>query len=158
MPVMPYPPYRAAVAPEWIDYNGHMNVAYYVLAFDRATDLLLDHLGLGEAYRQASNHSLFVLEAHVTYGRELRAGDNFEIETRVIDADRKRLHLFHTMATGEKAVQAATIEVMALHVDLAGPRAAPLPDAPYAKIETLLAAHGLLPTPPELGRKIGIRR
>src|SRR5215469_14576417 len=89
MPVMPYPPYRAAVAPEWIDYNGHMNVAYYVLAFDRATDLLLDHLGLGEAYRRATNRSLFVLEAHVTYARELRAGDRFEIETRLIDADRK---------------------------------------------------------------------
>ena len=158
MPVMPYPPYRAAVVPEWIDYNGHMNVACYVLAFDRATDLLLDHLGLGEAYRRTSNHSLFVLEAHVTYARELRAGDAFEIETRLIDADRKRLHLFHTMTTGEEAAQAATIEVMALHVDLTGPRAAPLPDAPYAKIETLLAAHRQLPPPPELGRKIGLRR
>ena len=158
MTVTPYPPCRAAVAPEWIDYNGHMNVAYYVLAFDRATDLLLDHLGLGEAYRRASNHSLFVLEAHVTYARELRAGDRFEIATRLIDADRKRLHLFHTMTVGETAVQAATIEVMALHVDLAGPRAAPLPDGPYAKIEALLAAHRQLPAPPELGRKIGIRR
>ena len=158
MTVMPYPPYRAAVAPEWIDYNGHMNVAYYVLAFDRATDLLLDHLGLGEAYRRASNHSLFVLEAHVTYARELRAGDSFGIETRLIDADRKRLHLFHLMTAGEKLSQAATIEVMALHVDFAGPRAAPLPDAAYAKIEALLAAHRRLPAPPELGRKIAIRR
>ena len=157
MTVMPYPPYRAAVAPEWIDYNGHMNVAYYVLAFDRATDLLLDHLGLGEVYRRASNHSLFVLEAHVTYARELRAGDHFEIETRLIDADRKRLHLFHRMTAGETALQAATIEVIALHVDLPGPRAAPLPDAPYAAIETLLAAHRQLPAPPELGHKIGIQ-
>jgi len=158
MSLTPYPPYRAAVAPEWIDYNGHMNVAYYVLAFDRATDLLLDHLGLGEAYRRATNRSLFVPEAHVTYARELRAGDRFEIETRLIDADRKLLHLFHTMTTGEKAAQAATIEVMALHVDLAGPHAAPLPEAPYAKIEALLAAHRQLPAPPELGRKIAIRR
>jgi acyl-CoA thioester hydrolase len=158
MPLTPYPPYRAPVAREWIDYNGHMNVAYYVLAFDRATDLLFDYLGLGEAYRRATNHSIFALEAHVTYERELREGEVFTVETRLIDADRKRLHMFHTMTKGDSAELAATMEVMALHVDLAGPRSAPMPDEAWAKIETLLAAHQQLPTPPQLGRKIGIRR
>lgn len=158
MPSMPYPPYRARVAPEWIDYNGHMNVAYYVLAFDRATDLLFDYLTLGEAYRRATNRSIFALEAHVTYERELKEGEAFAVETRLIGADRKRLHLFHTMTKGESAEIASTMEVMGLHVDLAGPRAVPIPDAAYAKIEALLAAHRRLPAPPQLGRKIGIRR
>lgn len=158
MTSLPLTPFRAAVAPEWIDYNGHMNVAYYVLAFDRATDRLLDYLGIGEAYRRTTNHSIFALEAHVTYERELRASDPFTIGSRLIDADRKRLHLFHTMTKGDAGELAATIEVMALHVDLAGPRSAPIPAEAFAKIEALLAAHRQLPVPPQLGRKIGIRR
>jgi acyl-CoA thioester hydrolase len=158
MPSLPYPPYRATVAPEWIDYNGHMNVAYYVLAFDRATDQLFDHFGIGEAYRRTTHHSVFALEAHVTYERELRLGDEFEIATRVIDADRKRLHLFHSMTRSKDGELSATIEIMGLHVDMTGPKSAELPDPVYAKVEALLAEHRLLPAPPQLGRKIGIRR
>jgi acyl-CoA thioester hydrolase len=158
MPSLPYPPYRDTVAPEWIDYNGHMNVAYYVLAFDRATDRLFDYLGIGEDYRRATHHSLFALEAHVTYERELRQGDEFEIVSRLIDADRKRLHLFHAMTRTKDGELAATIELMGLHVDMAGPKSAELPDAVNIKIEALLAEHRLLPPPPQLGRKIGIRR
>lgn len=158
MPSPPYPPYRDAVAPEWIDYNGHMNVAYYVLAFDRATDRLFDYLGIGEAYRRATHHSIFALEAHVTYERELRQGDEFEIATRLIDADRKRLHVFHAMNRAKDGELSATIELMGLHVDMARPKSAELPDAAYAKIQALLAEHRLLPPPPQLGRKIGIRR
>jgi acyl-CoA thioester hydrolase len=158
MPSLPHPLYRATVAPEWIDFNGHMNVAYYVLAFDRATDGLFDYLGIGEDYRRATHHSIFALEAHVTYERELRQDDAFEIATRLIDADRKRLHLFHAMTRAKDGELSATIEVMGLHVDMAGPKSAPLPDDVYAKIEALLAEHRKLPPPPQLGRKIGIRR
>jgi acyl-CoA thioester hydrolase len=155
---MSSPPYRGTVTPEWIDYNGHMNVAYYVLAFDRATDWLFDYLGVGETYRRSTRHSIFALEAHVTYERELRQGEEFEIATRLIDADRKRLHLFHAMTRAKDNELSATIEVMGLHVDMAGPKSAPLPDDVYAKVEALLAEHRLLPAPPQLGRKIGIRR
>lgn len=158
MPSLPYPPYRDAVAPDWIDYNGHMNVAYYVLAFDRATDRLFDYLGIGEAYRRATQHSVFALEAHVTYERELRLGEEFEVASRIIDADRKRLHLFHALTRVKDNELSSTMEVMGLHVDMAGPKSAPLPNAAYAKVEALLAEHRLLPAPPQLGRKIGIRR
>jgi acyl-CoA thioester hydrolase len=158
MPSLPYEPYRDAVAREWIDYNGHMNVAYYVLAFDRATDRLFDYLGVGEDYRRATHHSIFALEAHVTYERELREGDSFEVATQLIDADRKRLHIFHAMTRRASDELSATMEVMGLHVDMNGPRSAPLPDAVFAKVETLLAEHRKLPRPPQLGRQIGIRR
>ncbi|HEX4192650.1 MAG TPA: thioesterase family protein [Stellaceae bacterium] len=158
MPSLPYKPYRDAVAAEWIDYNGHMNVAYYVLAFDRATDRLFDYLGIGETYRRATHHSIFALEAHVTYERELRQGEEFVIASRLIDADRKRLHLFHALTRAKDDELSATMEVMGLHVDMTGPKSAPLPDDVYAKVEALLAEHRLLPTPPQLGRKIGIRR
>ena len=150
--------YQAEVLPEWIDYNGHMNVAYYMIAFDKATDAFLDHFGLGETYRRETNHSIFVLEAHVTFGREVKLGDRVGFTVQLIDADDKRIHLFQRMFHEEAGYQAATAELMMLHVDLTGPRSARLPEAALSKIGTVLAQHRQLPKPPELGRKIGIPR
>ncbi len=154
----PLAPFRTEVQPGWIDYNGHMNVAYYVLAFDKATDGLLDHLGLGEAYRRATTHSFYALEAHVTYDRELKLGAPLSIDTQLIDADAKRLHFFHRMTHAVEGYLAATTELLGLHVDLAGPRAAPMPEAALAAVARVLAEHRTLPAPPELGRRIAIRR
>lgn len=156
MTAQPLAPFTAHVRPEWIDYNGHMNVAYYVLAFDQATDRLLDHLGIGAAYRRATNHSVYVLEAHVTFERELREGDSIAVATQLIAADNRRIHCFHGMYHGESGPLAATNELLALHVDLAGPRAAAFPAEAAAAIERTLAAHRLLPAPPQLGRRIGL--
>jgi acyl-CoA thioester hydrolase len=154
----PLSPFETTVQPDWIDYNGHMNVAFYVLAFDKATDGLLDHLGLGEAYRRATNHSMYALEAHVTYDRELKLGERLAIDTQLIDADAKRLHFFHRMTHAEAGYLAATSELLGLHVDLAGPKAAPMPPAALVAVEQLLAAHRRLPPPPQLGRRIAIKR
>lgn len=150
-------PFHATVLPEWIDYNGHLNVAYNLLVFDRASDHLFDHLGLGEAYRLASNHSLYVLESHLTYERELKLGDPITVTSQLIAADAKRLHIFHRMSRGDETYLAATNELMALHVDLAGPHAAPMPEAAFIAVGRLLAEHRYLPAPPQLGRRIGIR-
>jgi acyl-CoA thioester hydrolase len=158
MPAQPLDIFRAPVQAEWIDYNRHMNVAYYVLMFDRASDALFDHLGLGAAYRQRANHSVYVLEAHLTYEREVKAGDMLRITTQLIDADAKRLHLFHTMYHLEKAYRAATNELLALHVDLAGPTSRPFATAEQRRIDNLLAEHRDLERPPQLGRVLGIRR
>jgi acyl-CoA thioester hydrolase len=154
----PLPPFRMTVQPDWIDYNGHMNVAFYVLAFDKATDALLDHLGLGEAYRRATNCSIYALEAHVTYNRELKLGAPLAIDTQLIDADAKRLHFFHRMTHAEEGYLAATTELLGLHVDLAGPKAAPMPAEALAAVERLLARHRALPAPPQLGRRIALKR
>jgi acyl-CoA thioester hydrolase len=154
----PLAPFKTAVEPDWIDYNGHMNVAFYVLAFDRASDRLFDHLGVGEAYRRATNRSIYVLEAHITYERELKLGERLAIDTQLIDADAKRLHFFHRMTHAEAGYLTATAELLGLHVDLAGPKAEPMPAAALAALEALLAAHRLLPQPPQLGRRIAIKR
>jgi acyl-CoA thioester hydrolase len=151
-------PFRITVQPDWIDYNGHMNVAYYILAFDKATDVLLDQFGLGEAYRRATNHSIYVLEAHVTYERELRLGDPLAIATQLIDVDPRRIHFFHRMTHADAGYLAATTELLAMHVDLAGPRAAPMPARVQAMLEEILVEHRRLPSPPQLGRRIGITR
>jgi acyl-CoA thioester hydrolase len=157
MPAQPLDIYRAPVQAEWIDDNGHMNVAYYVLMFDRATDALLDRLGLGAAYRQRTNHSIYVLEAHVTYEREVKEGDMLRVASQLVDADAKRLHFFHTMYHAGVGYRAATTELLALHVDLAGPTSLKFAATEQAAVDAMLDEHRTLARPPQLGRVIGIR-
>jgi acyl-CoA thioester hydrolase len=149
---------RLSVSPDWIDYNGHMNVGFYGVAFDKATDALLDLLGLGEAYRHASDASMFIVEAHMTYDREVSVGDPLRFETQVLDADEKRLHMFHAMYHETEGYLAATNELMGLHVDLTHRRSAPFPETARAKIEALAREHETLDRPSQSGRIIGIRR
>jgi acyl-CoA thioester hydrolase len=157
MPAQPLDVYRAPVQAEWIDDNGHMNVAYYVLMFDRATDVLFDRLDLGAAYRQRTNHSMFVLEAHVTYEREVKEGDMLRFTTQLIDADARRLHFFHTMHHAAAGYRAATNELLALHVDLAGPASRNFAATEQASVDAMLDEHRTLGRPAQLGRVIGIR-
>jgi acyl-CoA thioester hydrolase len=150
--------HRETVLPEWTDYNGHMNMAYYMLAFDHASDRLFDFLDIGADYLKRNNHSLFTLEAHITYERELKAGDPLRVTTQLLDRDAKRLHYCHLMYHGEEGCLAATNELICIHVDVAKRRSAPFPPDALARIERLVAAHGALPRPSWLGRVIGIRR
>ncbi len=151
--------HRETVLPEWVDYNGHMNLAFYVLIFDHATDELLDHIGLDESYRETHEGSVFVVEAHVTYENEVMEGEDVAVSTQVLDADAKRIHLFHRMykpgdADGETI---ATTELMILHMDMAERRSAAMPEAISARLLALKKQHEALPRPPQAGRTIGIR-
>jgi acyl-CoA thioester hydrolase len=150
--------HRATVLPEWTDYNGHMNLAYYLLAFDHATDDFFGVLDVGHAYRLRAGHSLFTLEAHVTYERELNAGDPLRVTTQLLDADAKRLRYFHRMYHAEAGFLAATNELLSIHVNLSTRRAAPFPQEAAARIGALLAEHRKLPFPAQAGRTIAMRR
>ncbi|WP_420405991.1 thioesterase family protein [Nisaea sp.] len=146
------------VPTEWTDYNGHMNVGYYVVAFDKASDAVLDHLGIGESYRRTEEASVFVLEAHVTYDREVLPGDRLRFTTQVLDHDSKRMHLFHRMYHAGEGYLAATNELMIMHMDLETRRPAPFPAASLARIADLQELHDMLPRPGAAGHAIGIRR
>jgi len=146
------------VPTEWTDYNGHMNVGYYVVAFDKATDVVLDHLGIGAAYRLAEEASVFVLEAHVTYDREVLPGDPLRFTTQLLDCDSKRMHLFHRMCHAGEDYLAATNELMIMHMDLKTRRPAPFPADAMARITELHDLHKMLPRPAVAGHAIGIRR
>ena len=89
--------HRGVIRPEWIDYNGHMNVAYYVLVFDQGSDDLLDYLGMDKDYRERSGFSTYVLESHITYEREMKEGDAYRVSVQLLDADAKRLHYFERL-------------------------------------------------------------
>ena len=151
--------HREAVQDAWVDYNGHMNVAYYVLVFDHATDTLLDAIGLDAAGRDALGGSVFVVEAHVTYENEAMAGEVLEVETRVLDVDDKRMHVFHRMVRPDDAgVTVATNELMILYVDMNTRRTAAMPAEVKARLEALKAALADQPVPVQAGRAIAIRR
>ena len=121
----PFDRYRGEVLPAWIDANGHMNLAYYIVLFDYATDALFDAIGIGHWYKETTNHGTFVAETHNLYERELLVGDRVRIATQILGTNGKRLHLAHEMfglANGERA---ATQELMYLHIDLAARRVVP---------------------------------
>ena len=149
--------YTGVVPPQWIDYNGHMNVAYYVLAFDHATDAFLDYLGMGPNYRDRENCSTFVVETHVNYQRELMAGDPMRITTQLLGFDSKRIHYFHRLYHAARGFLSATTELMVIHVDLAERRSASMPLPVLDRLGAVMAHHIQLPRPPQSGRVIGVR-
>ena len=150
--------HRESVDPGWIDHNGHMNLAYYVLAFDHATDAFFDYIGLGVAYLEANNCSTFSLEAHVTYERELMAGDPMRFETQLLNHDAKRLHYMHMMYHAEEGYLASTNELISLHVDMTARRSSPMPQSVIERLDQVAVTHGMLPRPTQAGRVISLER
>ena len=144
------------VPQEWIDYNGHMNVGYYLIAFDRGTDQFFNFIGVGFDYKERTNCSTFTLESHLNFIRELTVSDPMKFTFQLIDHDRKRFHSFGRMFHGAEGYLAATIEWITLHVDLGMRRAAAMPDDVYQRFAAIKTAHVELATPPELGRTIGL--
>src|SRR5271163_900058 len=122
------------VEPAWIDYNGHLNMAYYNVLFDRAVDDAYELLGCGLAYLAATKHSTFTAEAHVRYLRELHAGDPVRVTLQLLDFDSKRMHYFEQLFHAEEGWLSATSENMVLHVDMTTKKTAPFPDVIVARL------------------------
>ena len=139
----------------WIDYNGHLNMAYYNVLFDRAVDQLYEALGCGLGYVEASRHSCFTAEVHVRYLRELHADDAVFVTLQLLGFDRKRLHYFEELRHRDGWLS-ATSENMALHVDMAAKKTAAFPPPIMARLERLRAAHAALPLPTGAGRRIAM--
>ena len=145
------------VLPEWIDGNGHMNVAYYLRAFDIGFDAAYDALGLGFDMIDRQNASTMAAEMHITYQGELLEGDPLRIETQLVDLDAKRFHWFQTMHHAEKGYLAGTCEWMILFIDMTQRRVATMPEDLAALMARVKQAHGTLPLPPEVGRSISLK-
>ena len=146
-----------SVLEEWIDYNGHMNMAFYNVAFDRGVDHVYDLLNIGPAYVERGG-SVFTMEVHLHYLQELELGAPIDIRFQLLDADEKRLHFFQEMYHGEEGFLAATSEQLALHVDMNERRSGPFPAGAWAMISKLKEAHAGLPRPEQVGSVMGIRR
>jgi acyl-CoA thioester hydrolase len=146
------------VEPAWIDYNGHLNMAYYNVLFDRAVDEVYELLGCGLAYVEQSRHSCYTAEVHVRYLRELHAGDPVRVTFQLLDFDAKRLHYFEELRHAEEGWLSATSENMALHVDMAVQKTAAFPKAIAARLARMKAVHSGLPLPEAAGRRIEMLR
>jgi acyl-CoA thioester hydrolase len=110
------PIYRTAIAAEWIDYNGHLRDAYYALILSYASDALMDRLGMDAAYRAASGNTLYTVEMHIHYLREIHHNDIVIVGVRLLGADHKRIHAAFEVSCDGQAAPAATAEFMLLHV------------------------------------------
>ncbi len=154
----PFDRHRERVRPEWLDYNGHMNVAYYVVVFDNAVDALFEELGFGGEWREAARRSFFAVEAHIRYLGEVTRDAPLAVESRVLAADAKRIHHFHIMRHAETGAIAATFEVLSLAVDMTTRKAGALPKDDLQRALAAVAAHGALPAPDGVGRAVAMKR
>ena len=147
-----------SVLPEYIDPNGHMNIGYYSVLFDKALDLPWHLLGLGFEGIKARGNTSFALESHVTYQRELHEGDALDFTFQVLDVDTKRIHFFMTMLHRRERWLAATSESISICIDMSTRRSTVWSEEQMARLSAVHQAHRQRPRPPEAGRIIGIRR
>lgn len=150
------PPER--VLEDWIDYNGHLNMAYYNVIFDRGVDHFFDLLNIGADYAASGAGSCFTLEVHLHYIQELKLDDAVEVRLQLLDFDHKRLHFFQEMYHCEQGYLAATSEQITLHVDMNSRRSAAFPASVLAQLDGLFSAHKALPQSERIGHVIGIHR
>ena len=150
--------HKDLIVPEWIDYNGHMNVAYYVLVFDHATDDFFDFMGMTAEYRAAGNVSAFTAEMHVNYVREVKEGDEVYVTTQLLGYDEKRFHYFHQMYQAEQGYLAATSELLCLFVDMNQRRVTQMPSPILDRLAEIKQSHAALPLPEQVGSVMKIKR
>ena len=150
----PVSEYEDVVRPEWIDSNGHLNLAYYVVVFDLATDALYSALDVGDAYRERSGNSCFTAETHTVYEREVRLGDPLLVKTWLLGTDSKRLHYFHELFHAGSGERSAVQELMALHIDMRLRRVSPFPETQRAVLARAVTDHAPAEPPRGVGRRI----
>lgn len=146
--------WREVTKPDWIDYNGHLNVAYYTLIFDHAVDTFRSSVGLDDAYRDATGGSTFTVEQHITWDREVMEGDEVRVESRLLGYDEKRFHHYHEMYHVADGYLASTTEFLSLHIDLTVRRVTPMPADILDRLAALWESHRDLPRPENAGRVI----
>jgi acyl-CoA thioester hydrolase len=144
------------IEPQWIDYNGHLNMAYYNVMLDRAIDELWLQLGIGPAYMRERHGSTFTAECHVRYLREIHLGDPVQISIILLDADEKRLHTFEELRHATEGWLSATSENMTVHIDMAARKVAPFPSDIGERIRAVVHAHASILRPAGIGRSVGM--
>lgn len=145
-----------AIDPGWIDYNGHLNMAYYMVLFDQGSDEVFAALGMGPGYAATRKLTTYTAEAHICYLREVHQSMPIQSRLQIIGHDAKRLHTFQELVHADDGWVAATCEMVTLHVDMAGPKVAPMPEEIAANVDAMAMLHAELPMPERAGRKVGI--
>ena len=145
------------VQPGWIDYNDHMNVGYYHVAFDLAAEEFFQFLGFTPEFRQRNEGTTFALESHLNFLREVKQGDGLRFEARLLDFDAKRVHFYQEMFHADAGYLAASCESLSAFVSQATRRTVPMPAELLALLSAVKAAHAELPRPWQLGHAISAK-
>jgi acyl-CoA thioester hydrolase len=153
----PFAQARAVVRPEWIDYNGHMNVGYFSVVFDIAADAFLEFLGFTQAFRARHGATTFALEQHLNFLREVNEGDALRFEARLLDFDAKRFHFYQEMFRLGDDRPAASCEGLSAHVSTVTRRTAAMPDQLLERLAAIKQAHAALERPWQVGHVISAR-
>ena len=158
MPLPPAPFLSSVmqIEPQWIDYNGHLNMAYYNVMMDRAIDEMWLQLGIGPAYMKERHCSTFTAECHVRYLREIHLGDPVQISVYLLGHDEKRLHTFEELRHASEGWLSATSENMTLHMDMKARKVAAFPPDIRARIQAVVDSHAAVPRPEGIGRKVAM--
>ena len=153
------PAFRATLEPDWIDYNGHLRDAYYVVALSSAVDEVMDHLGLDAAYRERTHCTLYTLELHIHYLHEIKAADELRVVTSVLDYDAKRIHAACDFLCPRIQGSAAAADLMLMHVHQGEmPASATFPAEIAARLEGLKVPAAEAAARKYSSRKIEIKR
>jgi acyl-CoA thioester hydrolase len=144
----------------WVDYNGHLNDAYYMVIFSYAIDALMAKIGLDHAGRKALGHTMYTLEVHLNYVQEVHEGVDVEVRTQILGIDAKRMHVFNTLHRQDDGTLLATNEQMLSNIDASntdtGPRTAPFAPEVAAVLTPIAQGHAALPRPANAGRNIAL--
>ena len=143
---------------EWIDYNGHLNMAFYNVLFDKGVDFFYDRIGVGEEYSRSEVGTVFTLEVHLQYLQELNLQDRIRVHLQLLDFDEKRLHFFEYMYHAERGYLAATSEQLAIHVDIKTRKTASFSANALEQINALYENHRTLQRPEAAGRSVGLKK
>lgn len=145
------------VLPEWIDHNGHMNMGFYGVLFDRGSSRFWRRIGFGQGYRDRTNFTTFAGEFRVRYLRELKEGDRVRTTFRIVDVGPKSFHYFQELVHEDGWI-AAISEHLSLHIDRSGPKVCPYPDEVRAKLEAMRDEQAGEPLPDWVGTAMRVRK
>ena len=147
------------VLKEWLDYNGHMNVAYYTLAFDKSLDIFLeDLLGIGETHAYKNNQGPFVVQAHYHYLNEMRLNEKFHVRLFVVDCDKNKMHLCMEIYSLFQEKVIAVVEQVLLNVNLKLRKSEPYPPWAFERLIKLKNTHKNASLPSAFGKSIGLKK
>jgi acyl-CoA thioester hydrolase len=158
LPAAPFLSSSIAIDQKWIDYNGHLNQAYYSLIFDIGIEEVIQLAGLGIGYIKLRNCSTMTVESHLCFVREVFEHDPVRVSVQVLGADDKRMHLYCEIRHATEGWLSCTSEWMSLHVNLETRRVAPWPSDVRARLDAMVAASAPLPRPERAGRAIAMAR
>ena len=156
---IPFRTKNQTVLAEWIDYNGHMNVAYYTLAFDKALDFFFeDVLDIGPSYVEKNKEGPFALKASYNYFSELLEGECFFVDISILDFDSKRVHLFGEMRKEKSLELSAVFETVLMNMDLSGRKVKHYPDRVLSLFSLFKSSLVQSNIPIEIGKKISLKK